>query len=113
MKKVSLLILVSMILLLAFTSCDMLPESVVGTIDNVKDTVLGILGKDTHEHVWTDATCESPKTCECGETEGEALGHAWTEATCAAPKTCSVCQATEGEALGHTWDDATCTAPKT
>ena len=114
MKKVSLLILVSMILLLAFTSCDMLPESVVGTIDNVKDTVLGILGKDTHEHVWTDATCESPKTCECGETEGEALGHAWTEATCAAPKTCSVCQKTEGEAAtdAHVWVEATCQAAK-
>ena len=113
MKKVSLLILVSMILLLAFTSCDMLPESVVGTIDNVKNQVLGIVGMG-HEHVWTDATCESPKTCECGETEGEALGHTWVDANCQSPKTCSVCKATEGEASAdaHVWADATCEAAK-
>lgn len=29
-----------------------------------------------HQHVWTEATCTSPKTCnECGEVEGNALGH--------------------------------------
>ena len=99
MKKVSLLILVSLVLIV-LASCQVLPKP-------VKDA-LGI-----HEHEWTDATCESPKTCECGETEGEALGHTWTEATCTAPKTCSVCQATEGEALGHDWVKATCEAPKT
>ena len=104
MKKVSLLILVSMILLLAFTSCDMLPAG-------LKDTIDGILGK--HEHVWMDATCESPKTCECGETEGEALGHNWSDATCDIAKTCTVCGNTDGEALGHTWVDATCETPKT
>ena len=113
MKKVSLLILVSMILLLAFTSCDMLPEPVVDTLDNVKDKVLGVFGMG-HEHVWTDATCESPKTCECGETEGEALGHTWVDANCKSPKTCSVCKATEGEANAdaHVWADATCEAAK-
>ena len=100
MKKVSLLILVSLILLLAFTSCDMLPDS-------VKD----LLGQ--HEHEWSDATCEAPKTCACGETEGEALGHDWTEATCTSAKTCKTCNATEGEAAGHTWASATCTTPKT
>ncbi|MDY4096486.1 MAG: hypothetical protein SOY47_07130 [Lachnospiraceae bacterium] len=27
-----------------------------------------------HEHTFSEATCESPKTCtECGETEGEKL----------------------------------------
>lgn len=30
---------------------------------------------DVHEHEWKDATCESPKSCECGAEEGEALGH--------------------------------------
>ena len=36
-----------------------------------------------HEHAWTEATCESAKTCEtCGEIEGEALGHNWSDATC-------------------------------
>lgn len=29
-----------------------------------------------HEHTWSEATCDTPKTCtECGETEGEPLGH--------------------------------------
>ena len=124
MKKVSLLVLVSMILLLAFTSCDMLPEPVVGTLENVKetvvgtfenvkDTVLGFLGIDTHEHVWNEATCESPKTCECGATDGEPLPHSWNEATCQAPKTCSVCGKTEGSALKHTWEQADCENPQT
>ena len=41
-------------------------------------TVCG--GKDPnyvppHEHVWSDATCKEPQKCECGETQGEALGH--------------------------------------
>ena len=32
-------------------------------------------------HVWTNATCETPKTCEnCGIVEGEALGHTPAEA---------------------------------
>ena len=124
MKKVSLLILVSLILLLAFTSCDVLPEGVVetldnvketvsGTFENVKNTVLGVFGIETHEHEWTDATCESPKTCECGETEGEPLGHTWVEATCTLPKYCSTCKTTEGEPIDHDWVEATCQAPKT
>ena len=159
MKKVSLLILVSMILLLAFTSCDVLPETVTGPLNNVKDTVVTtfnnvkntVVGtfnnvKDkveiaigTHEHEWNDATCTSPKTCRCGETQGEALGHDysdatcyepqtckncgetlgielvhnWVSATCTDPKTCLRCGLTEGEALGHDWKDATCTKPST
>lgn len=65
-------------------------------------------------HSWTAATCETPKTCEtCGKTEGEALGHAWVDADCENPKTCSNCKLTEGEALGHAWVDATTEAPKT
>ena len=65
-------------------------------------------------HSWAAATCETPKTCEtCGKTEGEALGHAWVDADCENPKTCSNCKLTEGEALGHAWVDATTEAPKT
>ena len=68
----------------------------------------------SHEHIWKEATCTEPATCEkCGETDGEPLGHQWIEATCAEPKTCSACGETEGEALGHCWVDATCTKPKT
>ena len=105
MKKVSLLIFVSLILLLAFTSC----TAIFGnpTEDPTPNT------DNTHTHEWTDATCTAPKTCTCGETEGAALGHDWTDATCTAPKTCKTCEATEGEALGHDWADADCTTPKT
>lgn len=88
------------------------------------------------EHVWQDATCDTPKTCtSCGETEGTALehiwnnssctpicslcgaedaaltSHAWVDATCTAPKVCALCSATEGEPLGHSWSEATCTDP--
>ena len=65
-------------------------------------------------HVWTDATCDTPKTCsQCGETEGAALGHSWNDATCTAPKTCKTCGLTEGEQLDHVWTEASCAAPKT
>ena len=77
------------------------------------DTKLTVKVESLHTHSWSDATCTEPQKCECGETQGEALGHTWADATCTAPKTCSVCSVTEGEALGHTWADATCTAPKT
>ena len=102
MKKVSLLIFVSLILLLAFTSCSV----IFGTPSEDP--------KPEHEHEWTEATCEAPKTCAtCGEVEGAALGHDWAEATCTALKTCKTCEKTEGEALGHDWAAADCTTPKT
>ncbi len=65
-----------------------------------------------HEHTWAEATCTTPKMCECGEVEGEANGHTWIEANCETAKTCSVCEITDGEPLGHTWVDATCTTAK-
>lgn len=35
------------------------------------------------EHVWKDATCTEPKTCEvCGLTEGEPLGHDFVDNIC-------------------------------
>ena len=61
-----------------------------------------------HTHVWSDATCTEPAKCECGETNGDALGHTWVDADCDTPKTCSVCGETEGEALGHTFVDGVC-----
>ena len=61
------------------------------------------------EHVWLEAACEVPKTCElCGETEGEPGEHLWQEATCTAPKTCAVCGVTEGFKLDHSLSEATC-----
>lgn len=54
---------------------------------------------EVHTHVWSDATCDTPKTCNgCGETEGEELGHAygevsyvWSEdfAACTATRVCA------------------------
>lgn len=67
-----------------------------------------------HEHTFSEATCESPKTCtECGETEGEKLSHNFLDATCESPKTCSLCNITEGEPLEHNWLEATIENPKT
>jgi hypothetical protein len=53
-----------------------------------------------HEHLWTDATHQKPKTCSvCGETEGEPVPHEWKEANYQEPKNCTECDATEGEAI--------------
>ena len=101
MKKVSLLILVSLILLMAFASCDMLPP------------LFGEEPEPEHVHDWMEATCEAPKTCACGATEGEKLPHTWTEATCSSPKVCTFCNATEGTALNHNWVSADCETPAT
>ena len=90
MKKVSLLILVSLILLLSFASCTLLDE------------LLGTTPAEC-EHEWTEATCAAPKTCtKCNATEGEAAAHNWAAATCTAPKTCKTCNKTEGAPNGHT-----------
>lgn len=35
-----------------------------------------------HTHSFSDATCTEPAKCECGETEGEALGHNYSEGVC-------------------------------
>ena len=87
-------------------------------------TVVDALG-----HVWLDATCEAPMTCErCEVTDGEALGHSemvttGTTANCTETgftdgTVCLVCESIlvhqeEIPALGHTWLDATCTQPQT
>ena len=64
------------------------------------------------EHVWLEATCQAPATCElCAKTEGELGDHIWQDATCTAPKTCATCGATEGEKLQHKMVEATCELP--
>ena len=35
-----------------------------------------------HEHSWSNATCTEPQKCECGETQGTALGHSFVQGTC-------------------------------
>lgn len=73
-----------------------------------------VLAACSCEHVWLDATCQVPATCElCGKTEGVKLEHQWHDATCDAPKTCGLCGTTDGSKLEHQWLDATCVAPQT
>ncbi len=43
----------------------------------------------THTHLFADATCTLPKTCSCGETQGQALGHNFKNGKC------TVCNATD------------------
>lgn len=54
-----------------------------------------------HDHIWSEATCETPRICAiCGmEDDGSALGHDYAPATYEAPKTCTRCGATKGEKL--------------
>lgn len=62
-----------------------------------------------HEHVFTDATCVTPRTCTtCGETEGDALGHSLIDATCDTPQICNRCNFIGQEALGHTTEVGKC-----
>ena len=81
----------------------------------LKGTTVDIKVEAPHTHSWSDATCTEPQKCECGETQGEALGHDMADATCTAPSTCkNGCGLTEGEATGHTYGSlkvtpATCT----
>ena len=74
----------------------------------------GIILAITHcDHVWIDATCQAPKTCEkCGKTQGEPVAHSCTDATCTLPPICRYCIQAQGEPLGHDWQAATCTKPE-
>ncbi len=76
---------------------------------------------EEHVHVFADATCTTPATCECGATEGAALGHSHeavvTDPTCTeagyTTYTCScgdTYTADEVEASGHDYK-STVTAP--
>ena len=54
------------------------------------------------KHEWSEATCETPKTCNlCEETEGEPLGHQWMEGA----KLCTACgldeRSTDEKFLDH------------
>ena len=85
---------------------------------------LASCGEEAHVHNFKDATCTTPKTCECGATEGEALGHTivtdaavaptCTETGLTAGEHCSVCdykvEQTVVDAAGHD-HEAVVTAP--
>ena len=61
---------------------------------------------------------KTAKCSRCGQTDtmldqGSALGHLWSDATCEAPKTCYRCGKTDGNALGHRYGQWTITAAPT
>ena len=41
-----------------------------------------VVSDEVHVHEFADATCTKPATCECGETQGTALGHNIENAAC-------------------------------
>ena len=100
MKKTVLFLLILVIsITFIFAGCNDDPPA-----ESTPPVVNSTPNQSSHNHIWVNASCTAPKTCEeCGATEGEALGHTWTDATCTSPKTCSVCQATDGEAKGHNY----------
>ena len=108
MKKIMLLMLISILTLLSLTSCEIVSE-LLGSDPT------GNVTNSECEHEWLDATCISPKTCaKCSKTEGGVTSdHNYTEATCEAPMTCRDCGIVFGRALGHKYTPATCYAPKT
>ena len=104
MKKVSLLILMSLFILLVFASCNLLPGNNGGDDQ----------GEPECEHQWTEATCTAPQLCSlCGERKGTLLSHDLVAATCTEAKTCTMCHQTWGEPLGHKWSAGSCTVART
>ncbi len=79
------------------------------TDDSSKNEQSSNSDTEKHTHKFSAATCTTPKKCDCGSTQGSALGHTWTPATCTKPKTCSVCKTTEGSKGSHTYKNDKCT----
>lgn len=112
MKKVILLILVSILLLLAFTSCSKIKSIFVKDKGDNNDVDNNVNQPQECEHVWAEATCQVPKTCTiCKVTEGAPSNHKTVPATCTTPQMCGVCGYTSSywrPALGHDWKEASC-----
>ena len=120
-SNVAVLRMIAMLLLccLVFTGC-FSTESSLSEQPNQNEENLLLENTDAeiettvHEHVFSDATCTTAKTClECNVTQGDPLGHTWIEATCTAPASCSVCGEVNGDEKGHKWRPATCDTPIT
>ena len=111
-KSIMLIMLVLAMTIFCFASCES-ENDMSQPSDTTTDSV--------HEHVFGEATCTKPATCECGETKGEALGHKYKSAvtaptctedgyttyTCACGDTY---KADEVKANGHTYESVV-TAP--
>lgn len=61
-------------------------------------------------HVYSDATCVTPRTCKkCGETKGSPnSSHDYANPTCTEPFTCKLCGKTYGNPKGHQYNYDTC-----
>ena len=81
LRLIALLVLTLSLALFCLTSCDVV-ENVAGQIPGLEDLLEKLPGNE-HVHAFNDATCTTPATCECGETEGAPLGHSFTDGKCA------------------------------
>lgn len=115
MKKLLSIVMVLLMVSVLLTACGCEHEWTEADCDTAKTcSKCGATEGSPLGHSWLAASCTTAKTCEiCEEVSGEALGHSWVEVTCAQPKHCESCGETEGEALEHTWAEATTEAPKT
>ncbi len=68
-------------------------------------------GKHSWKPVENDEPCSQREYCVCGEIKDDYVEHIWKDATCKAPKTCETCGDTEGEPSEHAPkpDDGDCT----
>ena len=94
------------------TETHVVPPTEVTTLPPTESTTIPTTEatEPPHLHSFSEATCTLPKTCDCGATEGNALGHNWLLATCLKPEVCSVCGATTGSAKGHSFINGCCSA---
>lgn len=69
-KVLLLLVLAFSLMLLCFTSCNMM--------DAFPDNNSGNDGNGEHTHTFSEATCSEPAYCACGQSHGEPLGCADT-----------------------------------
>ncbi len=121
MKKFRLLTLIVLILSfsLLFVACNNDDKNTEAPSST--PTEAPTQGNTEHTHVFSDATCTAPKTCECGATQGSPKGHTYTD-TVTAP-TCTqagftthTCECgdtytdTPVDALGHNFENGACEA---
>ena len=116
MKKIAIIAVTILLLLAGIASCDLetdpAPTNNQPTINITDETDANATAPTTeppHTHSFSAATCTTPKTCSCGETEGSPLGHEWKSATCTEAKECSNCGLKDGKSLGHNYSGGKCT----
>lgn len=75
-------ILISLVLLFSLVACNSEKTGEAASSDNTSTI---------HAHIFAPATCDTPQTCECGETLGDRLGHMYIDGSC------TVCSAVTNE----------------